>query len=122
MIRQVPFNFLQTLAENAFTHGFKNIKEKELSFTAKDFPDGMEFVFENNGKIISAEECVIINNKMHIESNHALFILQKKFHSLYGDNFKFTFYTDEKERCGISIKLPYALKEGIISNATSSCM
>lgn len=31
----VPFNFLQPVAENAFTHGFSNEKEKKLIVTIK---------------------------------------------------------------------------------------
>lgn len=108
---QVPFNFLQPLGENAFIHGFENIPHKLLEIRVSAKEGNIEFFIENNCSDISPEDVQRINQGIYTKSDHAMNIVYRKLVYLYQNDFTFHFYMQNKNRCGVYLKIPYMTKE-----------
>nr|UWI49441.1 histidine kinase [Clostridioides difficile] len=105
----VPFNFIQPIVENAFTHGFRDIdKEKQIKIVAS--VDCQYVVIEicNNGTTL--DESTIEKVKTGIRSNngHGLSLIYTKFTSAYGSDFEMNIKSNSKEGTYIVIKIPIA--------------
>ncbi|CZR98370.1 Sensor histidine kinase YehU [Clostridioides difficile] len=84
----VPFNFIQPIVENAFTHGFRDIDtEKRVEIIARVDSEYAIMEIHNNGTIL--EENSIDKIKAGIRSNngHGLSLIYTKFTSAYGNDF-----------------------------------
>lgn len=111
--RQIPFNILQPLGENAFTHSFEDVHHKVFEMRALAGSEYMEFFLENNCREISAKKAAEINRQITADSNHAMNIIYRKLVYLYEQDFVFQFYAQGKNRCGVYLKIPYMTKEGL---------
>lgn len=90
----VPFNFLQPIVENAFTHGFLGQKEKRLEIQAhlkrprEEEPQGRICVsIKNSGPVITREQSRYIQMQMQSGSSHGLSMVYEKLQAAYKDAF-----------------------------------
>ncbi len=74
----VPFNFLQPIVENAFTHGFHDIIEKGITLTARMTAKGLTMEVINSGKRLTEAECLVINHGIQANSTHGLSMVNQK--------------------------------------------
>lgn len=84
----VPFNFLQPVVENAFTHGFRDCIHKKMILEIFRKKDQVEIHVINNGTKVTEEMCRTINYGIQSNTSHGLSMIYRKLKSVYGDTFK----------------------------------
>lgn len=110
----VPFNFLQPIAENAFTHGFDtNNLKKRLSVTAQ--PSGSKVLISiyNNGAVIDYGTLSRINDSLPSGSEHGLSLIYAKLKMRFGPDFSMNVYSDERIGTWIILELPYSYQKEV---------
>ena len=103
----VPFNFLQPVAENAFTHGFSNEKEKKLTVTIKAGRKQIHFQIWNNGPALDEEWYRRIELQIQSGSSHGLSMIYEKLTSAYGDNCVLKLQAGKTGGTVVTIEIPY---------------
>lgn len=104
----VPFNFLQPIVENAFTHGFANMSEqKELSVHITRTNDLLQFVIANNGDLIDEVTLARIHRSIESDTGHGLSLVYAKLQASYGDAFSMEMTSGPGEKTRFTIRLPY---------------
>ena len=103
----VPFNFLQPVAENAFTHGFSNEKEKKLMVTIKAGRKQIHFQIWNNGPALEEERYQQIELQIQSGSSHGLSMIYEKLTSAYGDNCVLKLQAGKTGGTMVTIEIPY---------------
>ncbi len=83
----VPFNWMMPVAENAFTHGFKDAKIKNLSISAKEETGWLEINIQNNGVILDESTLKVLRIRMRGAEVHGMPMIYQKMKSCYGDQF-----------------------------------
>lgn len=111
---QVPFNFLQPVAENAFSHGFEEnavkklrihicVEDKPAEIPEQDGRDKEKYTMTgiragerwvriqviNNGKKLTEENVRIINQTIHSTTSHGLSMVYRKMTAVFGQECKF---------------------------------
>ena len=104
----VPFNFLQPIAENAFTHGFVDEEKKELALRMGRIENGWRIRVWNSGKRVDQRSCQSINEAMKSNTSHGLSMIYHKLEDYYGQEFQFEAIPGEQE--GICFRLEIPLK------------
>lgn len=102
----VPFNFLMPIAENAFTHGFPDIKDKQLTVRVYECQNQLHFVIANNGKVLDSVTCRAIALGMKSATAHGLSMVYSKLRAAYNDDFSFEIGSDVEAGTSISLILP----------------
>ncbi len=102
----VPFNFIQPIVENAFTHGFRNEKQKTVRVKAAEKNGYLEIFIYNNGPSLSEDDLDKIQKSLRTNKGHGLYLINKKLESAYHDDFLFQFDYNEKEGTIAHIKIP----------------
>ena len=87
--RQIPFNLLQPLAENAFHYGFLPGEEKKLILRITPRGTDTLITLENSGRSMTEEEIQAINEGMRQTTTHGLSMIRQKLENLYGDRYVF---------------------------------
>lgn len=111
----VPFNFLQPVVENAFTHGFpKSEPPHRLDFSAQGSrrTGRVAFVVTNNG---NAPDEVTLNRVLQgVQSNtgHGLGLVYAKLATLYGQNFSFHMEVTGEGETRVVIEIPFVSSGG----------
>jgi len=104
---QVPFNFLQPVLENAFTHGFINQDhEMVIGIDIQKKPKHLCFIIANNGE--GLDEATLLRIKKGLSSNngHGLSLIFNKLQSAYGENFEMDIISKSKALTCVQITLP----------------
>lgn len=107
----VPFNFLQPIVENAFTHGFSGCKEKRIWVKIHQTEGIVHFTIENNGSPISEERSRQIQMQMQSSTSHGLSMVYEKLRVSYADEFEMRIEPGSGNGARITIKIPFRLKE-----------
>lgn len=84
----VPFNFLQPIVENAFTHGFRDVdKEKHIEVNIGKKNKDVIIKVYNNGTILDGITLNRVKRGLSSGSSHGLSLIYSKFLSIYGNDF-----------------------------------
>lgn len=102
----VPFNFLMPIAENAFTHGFSDVKVKRLTVRVYECQDRLHFIIENNGKTLDSAACRAIGLGMRSATAHGLSMVYSKLKAAYDEDFSFGIGPNAEGGTRISLVLP----------------
>lgn len=107
LLVKVPFNFLQPIAENAFTHGFLAVKEKKLVVIVQKAAANLQIKICNSGIILDEKACHGINMGMRSNTAHGLSMVYYKLHMIYGEHFSFQILSDEAKGTRFELCIPY---------------
>jgi len=105
---RVPFNFLQPIVENAFTHGFMSYDdEKYIKISASHTDDRMTVSVMNNG--IPADDVTINRTKKSwsSKSGHGLSFVYEKFQGAYAGDFSMDMKACEEGGVEIIVTVPF---------------
>ncbi len=103
----VPFNFIQPIVENAFTHGSRDIDtEKRIEIIARLDSQYAIIEIHNNGTILDKNNIDKIKAGIRINNGHGLSLIYTKFTSAYGNNFDMDIKSSDNEGTYIMIKIP----------------
>lgn len=92
---QIPFNCLQPVAENAFTHGFKDVSGlKRLIIHVFRRDHDLVVEVANNGRGLDQATAIRVKNGLSSNSGHGLSLIYNKLQSAYGDNFSLDLHSD----------------------------
>ena len=103
----VPFHFLQPLAENAFTHGFTNAREKDVRITLRRVGDTVEILLANSGQHPTPEQCLQTCQAFRRGNGHGLAMIYQKLQLIFRDDFSMDFQPGDKEGAVVRIQIPY---------------
>ncbi len=95
------------MAENAFTHGFSNEKEKKLHVTINADRERICFQVWNNGPALDEERYRQIELQIQSGSSHGLSMIYEKLVSAYGDNCVLRLQEGKTGGTTVSIEIPY---------------
>ena len=103
----VPFNFLQPIIENAFTHGFLNYSgEKQLRILINQQEKSLRIVVENNGEAMDKTTLQRVRRGMENSSGHGLSLVYAKLKAAYGDRFAISIASAKASGTRIRLELP----------------
>lgn len=103
---QVPFNFLQPIAENAFTHGFTATGKKRLGLKIGRIEDRIRIQVENNGNILDEQQCRTVNAGMKSNTVHGLSMVYRKLSAIYGEEFRLEICSNPERGTWFTIEIP----------------
>ncbi|MDO5409667.1 MAG: histidine kinase [Lachnospiraceae bacterium] len=103
----VPFNFLQPVVENAFTHGFQESDEKKIYISIKRNAEELSISVCNSGKKMTEEVCKTINRRMKAGVSHGLSMIYLKLQAIYGKNF--SFFSSPWKKSGIRFTISFPI-------------
>lgn len=110
----VPFNFLQPIVENAFTHGFSGRRKKrlEIQVTYRQIQEGEPsgricISVWNSGARISEEGCRQIQMRMRAGMSHGLAMVYEKLRAAYGEEFEIEILPGKKEGMRFAVWIPF---------------
>ena len=102
-----PFNFLQPIVENAFTHGFVDFAgQKRLEIRVRAEDGRLCFLVANNGTAIDEITLNRIQNSMDRNSGHGMSLVCAKLEATYGDDFSITIHSAETQGTEIRLEIP----------------
>lgn len=103
----MPFNFIQPIVENAFTHGFRDIDTvKRIEIIARLDSQYAIIEIHNNGTILDGNNIDKIKAGIRSNNGHGLSLIYTKFTSAYGNNFDMDIKSSDNEGTYIMIKIP----------------
>ncbi|MGD9569860.1 MAG: histidine kinase [Sedimentibacter sp.] len=109
---KVPFNFLQPIVENAFTHGFLNSDNKKLIKINIEKLNNKAIISVINNGILFSEVTLnrvvksIINN-----SGHGLSLVYEKLKSAFDTEFSIDLKSNENYETCVIVEIPIIYKE-----------
>lgn len=115
MDESVPFNFLQPVVENCFTHGFKTRKTGStdeimsiLITVEKRNNNKLAFTVTDNGSGIEKKRLDEVRSKLStMTDNHGTLMVVRKLASLYADNYTYEISSEGPEKgCKVTITIP----------------
>lgn len=112
--QQVPFNFLQPIVENAFTHGFHESPEKTLRIEVK-VRNALVIRITNSGVTLTAREYYAVNQAMRSSTAHGLSMINHKLRVVYDDRYDICMSLAAWDKGGstFTLTLPY---DGVLSD------
>ncbi len=93
---KVPFNWLMPLAENAFIHGMKEVKEKKLWILASEEEGWLHVKIGNNGKKVEESVLRALRIRMRGNTSHGMSMVYQKLKNCYGDQLIMDIISSEK--------------------------
>lgn len=103
---QVPFNFLQPIVENAFTHGFSPSNNKKIIQISVEHINGdAQISVFNNGVPLDEITSNRLNKSIKSNTGHGLSLIYEKLKSAYNDNFTMEIVSGINET-GVFVKIP----------------
>lgn len=98
--QKVPFNILQPIVENAFSHGFMEYdEEKIIKISAVKDNEQLLITIANNGNPIDMATILVLNKNLDKRNGHGLNLINEKLKLYYGENFSFNI----EEKSGFTI-------------------
>lgn len=108
----VPFNFLQPVVENAFTHGFSPSDDKKLLTIMVKKIDGLARIsIINNGVPLNNVTLNRVNKSLPSNTGHGLSLIYEKLKSAYSKDFKMEVISDGNEKTGVIMEIPIVNEE-----------
>ncbi|TWH45792.1 histidine kinase [Sporomusa sp. KB1] len=108
----VPFNFLQPIVENAFTHGFRNCDlQKRIRIQVEKYEECAVISIYNNGTVLDNVTLNRVTKGIRGNTGHGLSLIYTKLHSAYGEDFNMNIRSVCKEGTCVSIRVPIKLYE-----------
>lgn len=115
----VPFNFLQPVVENAFTHGFVDFDEQKcLELSISEEGDRLCFRIRNNGIPVDNITLHRVSAALRSNSGHGLSLIYSKLSSVYGEEFSLEIKSDSDRKTIITIQLPKTKEKKLQTDAT----
>ena len=103
----VPFNFLQPIAENAFTHSFVDFEpKKQLLIRARAEVSRIIIEVENNGNAPREEDLKTISQHWTSSSGHGLSFIYDKLKACYGDGFSLDIAVTRAGHTRVTVVVP----------------
>lgn len=103
----VPFNFLQPIVENTFTHGFSVEQEdKRVLIHAMKSGDTVMIRMFNNGAHLDQVTLQRVRKSLENNSGHGLSLIYAKLKSAYQSNFKMEIESREGNGTTILLMIP----------------
>lgn len=104
----VPFNFLQPIIENAFSHGFSDFAgDKKLQISISIQKENLVFRINNNGDTIDEVTLNRVRKSMESNSGHGLSLVFSKLQAVYGSDFSIRIESGEVQGTRIYVTIPY---------------
>lgn len=109
---KVPFNFIQPIVENAFTHGFIPSDNKKLiKLSVKKVEGKAEIVVLNNGVLLDDITLNRVNKGLYRNTGHGLSMIYEKLKSAYSDEFSMNITSSACDYTKVSVKIPIIYEE-----------
>lgn len=103
----VPFNFLQPIVENAFTHGFVPSDDKKLiKIDGKRMGKEARISIFNNGVSLNKIDLNRVNKGLVNNTGHGLSLIYEKLKLAYGSEFYMRIKTNDLNQTGVIIHIP----------------
>ena len=103
----VPFNFLQPIAENAFTHAFKQFdKPKKVSVRVSRGKGRTIIRISNNGNPPAVEDVNRISLSWASGSGHGLSFIYDKLKNCFGSDFEMKLNVTKQKQTHVTVSLP----------------
>ena len=109
----VPFNLLQPVVENAFTHGFMSSDEKkEIVITVREEDGRCVIIISNNG--VTPDDITInrVRKSLSSGSGHGMSLIYDKLQSAYGGDFVMDISAREVGGAEITVRIPSSFEKG----------
>lgn len=108
----VPFNFLQPIVENAFTHGFRNCDlQKRIRIQVEKVEKYAVISVYNNGTVLDDVTLNRVTKGIVGNSGHGLSLIYTKLQSAYGADFNMNIKSVQQEGTCVSVTVPIKLYE-----------
>ncbi len=107
LLAQVPFNFLQPVIENVFSHGFKDCIKKKICLESKRKDDRLEIEVINTGNRITGEMVQTINYGIRSNTSHGLSMVYQKLQVVCKNEFSFHIMTRQNGNTCFYINIPF---------------
>ncbi|CAH2214615.1 histidine kinase [Tepidibacter aestuarii] len=105
--KTIPFNCLQPIIENCFTHGFKNMKkDMKIDIILKLYKNNLIIEINDNGEGLNEEDLNKLKNKINNYEKYemsGLMMVYSKLQLLYENNCKFEISSSLNK--GMSVKI-----------------
>jgi mannose-6-phosphate isomerase-like protein (cupin superfamily)/signal transduction histidine kinase len=111
MNTEVPFNFLQPIVENAFTHGIdENLKLLKIKVKCQSDDNWLRISVEDNGKGMGVEQLERLNQRLTEKSGRfsGLVMVLIKLEKLYGNDVTLDIESTPGERTMMTVIIPKA--------------
>lgn len=109
----IPFNCLQPIVENCFTHGFRGKKGKML-IEVLGIRNGLTIILAINDNGIGMDEATVETlNRNACSTNapvHGLTMIAAKLRLFFGERFEFEVLSSTQKGTSVRLVLPYSLK------------
>ena len=104
----VPFNFLQPIVENAFTHGFHEATEKRLQIDV-EVKNALIIRVTNSGTSLTPQEYYAVNQAIRSSTAHGLSMVNHKLQAVYDERYEIRIGPADWARGGttFTVVLPY---------------
>lgn len=109
---KVPFNFLQPIVENAFTHGFLHSDDKKLiKINVEKLKNKAKIAITNNGVSLSEVELNRANKSLINNTGHGLSLIYEKLKSAYGSDFSIEIKNINNKETSVIVVIPILYEE-----------
>lgn len=103
----MPFNFLQPIVENAFTHGFDITEEKKKIYIhAEKAGKYVKIRIFNNGNMLDPITLNRVRKSLENNTGHGLSLIYAKLKSAYHTDFMLDITSGEKNGTVVSVAFP----------------
>ena len=109
---QVPFNFLQPVVENAFTHGFDGCAGKKLKEEISLKDGKVEIRICNSGTVLTEKQCNAINRGIHGNTSHGLAMVYRKLRVFFDEFCTFEIQPSKNGMTCFLIRFPFRSGKG----------
>lgn len=103
----VPFHLLQPIVENAFIHGFADVRRKLVRISLQHVGDCVEIQIENNGLQPTQELCLQTRQAFQRGNGHSLAAIYQHLQLLFHDDFSMDFFPGKTDGAVVRIEIPY---------------
>lgn len=103
----IPFNFLQPIVENAFTHGFASKEtKKKIYINAEKSENYVKISVYNNGNILDKTTLEHVRNNLKNNTGHGLSLIYEKLKSAYQGDFTMNIVSELENGTTVFITFP----------------
>lgn len=109
---KVPFNFIQPIVENAFTHGFlPSDVRKVIKISAQKIKNKARISITNNGVLLDDITLNRVNKGLSRNTGHGLSLVHEKLKSAYKSEFRMYITSSIDEDTKVIVEIPIIHEE-----------